>query len=373
MKCLLHIVKPGNVCNFEQALKNVVKLEIHHQYMKKTGVLLLQLGTPDSPKTSDVRRYLTEFLNDPRVIDIPWIARKILVNGIIVPFRAPKSAKIYKELWELGGGVSPLKTHTLKVQEMLQDAFQNEHVTVEMAMRYQNPSMDSVLERMHQANYDEIIILPLFPQYASASTGSAVEKAMNIIRKWWVIPEIKIISQFWDNEGYIDSIVENTKQFNLKEYDHVLFSYHGLPERQVDKVYEGTDLCADEPCETELNDRNKFCYKATAFATTRLIAEKIGLTHDQYTVCFQSRLDKKWLTPFSDKVVEEWGKKGAKKLLVFSPAFVADCLETLIEIGEEYQEIFEEFGGEKVQLVPSSNTHPLFVNGLEKLIRQKMN
>jgi len=131
--------------------------------MKKTGVLLLQLGTPDSPKTSDVRRYLTEFLNDPRVIDIPWIARKILVNGIIVPFRAPKSAKIYKELWELGNGVSPLKTHTLKVQEMLAEAFKNEDVTIEMAMRYQNPSMDSVLERMHLANYDEIIILTVIP------------------------------------------------------------------------------------------------------------------------------------------------------------------------------------------------------------------
>jgi ferrochelatase len=341
--------------------------------MKKTGVLLIQLGTPDSPKTRDVRKYLTEFLNDPRVIDIPWIARKILVNGIIVPFRAPKSAKIYKELWNLSDGVSPLMTHTKNVQTLLQESFQQENVTVEMAMRYQNPSMDSVLERMHKANYDEIIILPLFPQYASASTGSAVEKAMDIIRKWWVIPEVKIISQFYDNEGYISSIVDNAKAFQIKDYDHVLFSYHGLPERQVDKVYEGTDLCSDQPCETEINEENKFCYKATSFATTRLIAEKIGLKEDQYTVCFQSRLDKKWLTPFSDKVVEEWGKKGAKKLLVFSPAFVADCLETLIEIGEEYQEIFEENGGEKVQLVPSSNSHPFFVKGLEKLIRQQMN
>lgn len=341
--------------------------------MKKTGVLLIQLGTPDSPKTRDVRKYLTEFLNDPRVIDIPWIARKILVNGIIVPFRAPKSAKIYKELWDLSAGVSPLMTHTKQVQSLLQESFQNDHVTVEMAMRYQNPSMESVLERMHHANYDQLIILPLFPQYASASTGSAVEKAMDIIRKWWVIPEIKIINQFYDNEGYIDSIVDNAQSFNLSEYDHILFSYHGLPERQVDKVYEGTDLCSDQPCESEINEANKFCYKATSFATTRLIAEKIGLKEDQYTVCFQSRLDKKWLTPFSDKVVEEWGKKGAKKLLVFSPAFVADCLETLIEIGEEYQEIFEEHGGEKVQLVPSSNCHPLFVKGLEKLIREKMN
>jgi ferrochelatase len=239
-------------------------------------------------------------------------------------------------------------------------------------MRYKNPSLDTVLERMRKANYERIIILPLFPQYASASSGSAIEKAMNIIRKWWVIPEIKIISQFYENEGYLGSIVENAKQFKLADYDHILFSYHGLPERQVDKVYDGSDLCQDQPCETTINDDNKFCYKATCYATTRLVAERLGLHEDQYTVCFQSRLDKKWLTPFSDKVVEEWGKKGAKKLLVFSPAFVADCLETLIEIGDEYQEIFEEHGGEKVQLVPSSNTHPLFVNGLRELIQKEL-
>lgn len=340
--------------------------------MKKTGVLLIQLGTPDSPSTSDVRRYLSEFLNDPRVIDIPWLARKILVNGIIVPFRAPKSAKIYKELWQHGNGVSPLITHSVNVQNKLKEIFKNENVTVELAMRYQNPSMDSVLDRMHKANYDKIIILPLFPQYASASSGSAIERAMDIIRKWWVIPEIKIISQFWDNEGYIDSIIERTKAFNLSDYDHILFSYHGLPERQVDKVYEGTDLCSDQPCESEINEENKFCYKATSYATTRLIAAKLGLKEEQYTVCFQSRLDKKWLTPFSDKIVEEQAKKGAKKLLVFSPAFVADCLETIVEIGSEYQEIFEEHGGEKVQLVPSSNDHPLFVKGLEEMIRERL-
>ena len=340
--------------------------------MKKTGVLLIQLGTPDSPKTSDVRRYLSEFLNDPRVIDIPWLARKILVNGIIVPFRAPKSAKIYKELWEFGKGISPLITHSVNVQNKLKETFKEDNVTVELAMRYQNPSLDSVLEKMHQANYDQIIILPLFPQYASASSGSAIEKAMNIIRKWWVIPEIKIVNQFWDNEGYINSVVDRAKQFKIDDYDHVLFSYHGLPERQVDKVYEGTDLCGDQPCETEVNDKNKFCYKATSFATTRLIADRLNLTQDKYTVCFQSRLDKKWLTPFSDKIVEEWGKKGAKNLLVFSPAFVADCLETIIEIGTEYQEIFEKYGGKKVQLVPSSNTHPLFINGLVQIIKERI-
>jgi ferrochelatase len=337
--------------------------------MKKTGVLLIQLGTPKSPKTSDVRTYLSEFLNDPRVIDLPWLLRVLLVNGIIVPFRAPKSAKIYKELWEHGNGESPLLTHSMNLQDKLKEEFKSDKVTIELAMRYQNPSMDTVLERVRLANYDQIIILPLFPQYASASSGSAIEKAMNIIRKWWVIPEIKIINQFWDNEGYINSVVDRAKQFDLNDYDHILFSYHGLPERQVDKVYEGTDLCGEQPCETEVNEKNKFCYKATSYATTRLIAEKLGIPENRYTVCFQSRLDKKWLTPFSDKIVEEQAKKGAKKLLVFSPAFVADCLETIIEIGTEYQEIFEEHGGEKVQLVPSSNDHPEFVKGLVDLIR----
>ena len=221
--------------------------------MKKTGVLLIQLGTPDSPKLKDVRRYLSEFLNDERVIDIPWLPRKLLVNGIIVPFRAPKSAKIYKELWEIGGGVSPLLTHTLNLKEKLQHHFSNDEVTIEMAMRYQHPSMDSVLEKMRLCNYDQIIVLPLFPQYASASSGSAIKKAMKIIQKWWVIPEIKIINQFWDNQGYIESIVERAKEFDLASFDHILFSYHGLPERQVDKVYEGKDLCGDQPCETEVN------------------------------------------------------------------------------------------------------------------------
>ena len=335
--------------------------------MKKTCVLLIQLGTPDSPKTSDVRRYLSEFLNDPRVIDLPYLARKLLVNGIIVPFRAPKSAKIYQELWEMSGGVSPLITQTENVTQLLQEKM-DEQFTVEFAMRYQNPSMDMVLEKIRKVNYDKIIIIPLFPQYASASSGSAIEKAMNIIRKWWVIPEIKIVSQFWDSEGYINSIVERSKAFDLKSYDHVLFSYHGLPERHVDKVYEGSDLCTDQPCEIELNEKNKLCYKATCFATTRLIAEKLNLKDSDYTVCFQSRLDKKWLTPFSDQVVEEWAKKNAKRLLVFSPAFVADCLETLVEIGSEYQEIFEEHGGKTVDLVPSSNDHPEFISCLNELV-----
>lgn len=337
--------------------------------MKKTGVLLIQLGTPDSPKVSDVRRYLTEFLNDPRVIDLPWLGRKLLVNGIIVPFRSPKSAKIYKELWELSNNESPLLTYTENTTKLLQERFNDKDVTIHMAMRYQNPSMDKVLEEMRRENYEKIVILPLFPQYASASGGSAIEKAMNIIRKWWVIPDVEIISQFYDHEAYIDAIVEKAKAFNIDDYDKVMFSYHGLPDRHVDKVYD-TGLCEDQPCETEINEENKFCYKAECYATTRLLAEKLNIK--EYTVAFQSRLNKKWLTPFSDEVIDKWGKEGAKKILVFSPAFVADCLETLVEIGVEYQEDFEKLGGEKVQLVPSTNDHPRFIDCLEDLVQKRL-
>jgi ferrochelatase len=338
---------------------------------RKTGVLLINLGTPDSPSTYDVRRYLTEFLNDPRVIDISWLPRKMLVNLIIVPFRAPKSAKIYRELWEHGNGESPLLTYSNSVQQKVQHAFGDE-LTVELAMRYGKPSMDDVLERMRKANYDRIIILPLYPQYASASTGSSIDKALKIIRKWWVIPELKIISQFYDHEGYIDAFVENGRKYNIEEYDHVLFSYHGLPERQVDKTYVDEKPCSDHNCEHELNETNSFCYKATSYATTRAIVAKLGIPEEKYTVCFQSRLNDKWLKPYSDKMVEELAKKGAKKILVFSPAFVADCLETIVEIGGEYQEIFEANGGEKVQLVESLNDQQSWVDAIQSLISEQL-
>ena len=235
-------------------------------------------------------------------------------------------------------------------------------------MRYKNPSIPSVLERIRKTNPNKIITLPLFPQYASASTGSALQEVMDVISKWWVIPELSFISQYYDHGGYIKALIARGKQYDWTEYDHVLFSYHGLPERQVDKVYD-EGLCNEKHCESEITEENKYCYKATCFATTRSIAAGLGIPEDKYTVCFQSRLDKNWLEPFSDKVVEEWGKKGAKKLLVFSPAFVADCLETIIEIGDEYQEIFEEHGGEKVQLVDSLNDHPLWIDALEDMVR----
>lgn len=336
--------------------------------MAKTGVLLINLGTPDEASWPAVRRYLSEFLNDPRVIDIPWLLRKILVNGIIVPFRSFSSTKIYKELWTEQG--SPLMIYGNKVTEMLQENL-GDGYGVHLAMRYQNPSLEKVLGEMRLLNYKKIIIVPLFPHYASASSGSAMEKAMKIISKWWVIPELSIISQYWDHPGYINAFVERGKQYNIDEYDHVLFSYHGLPERHVNKVYEDGKPCKDHNCEHEITEDNKYCYKATCYGTTRLLAEKLGIPEEKYTVAFQSRLDKKWLEPFSDEIVEERAKKGDKKLLAFSPAFVADCLETTVEIGIEYQEIFEEHGGEKVQLVESLNDHPLWVKTLEDMVRER--
>jgi ferrochelatase len=331
----------------------------------RTGVLLVNLGTPDSPSVGDVRPYLSQFLNDPRVIDIPWLSRKILVNMIIVPFRAPKSSAIYKKLWTEKG--SPLLYHSENARKLLQDSLGADY-EVHLAMRYKNPSIPAVLEVMRKRNYETIVVLPMFPQYASASTGSALEAVMDVIKTWWVIPQLKIISQYYDHPLFIDAFVERGLQYDIASYDHVLFSYHGLPKRQVDKVY-SNGVCEDDRCIHEIDENNKFCYQATCYATTRLLAAKLGLTPDRYTVCFQSRLDDKWLQPFSDKVVEECAKKGMKRLLAFSPAFTADCLETVVEIGDEYQHLFKENGGEKVQLVESLNDHPVWIKCLADLTR----
>jgi ferrochelatase len=235
-------------------------------------------------------------------------------------------------------------------------------------MRYKNPSIPSVLEKINKTNPGKIIVVPLFPHYASASTGSALEAVMNEIKKWWVIPELSIVSQYWDHPKFIEAFIARGKQYDWRTYDHVIFSYHGLPERHVDKVY-NNGLCNDRDCKHEVNDENLYCYKATCYGTTRLLAQGLDIPDNKYTVSFQSRLDDKWIQPFSDHVVKQKAKEGAKKLLVFSPAFVADCLETTIEIGVEYQEIFEEHGGEKVQLVESLNDHPIWIEALVDIVK----
>jgi ferrochelatase len=254
---------------------------------------------------------------------------------------------------------------TKKLKEELGEEFH-----VEYAMRYKNPSLKKTLEGWEGKNFEQIIILPLFPHYASATNGSVIEESMKVIKKWWVIPELSFVTQFYDHEFYLKGFEEQGNKHDFKEYDHVLFSFHGLPERHVDKVYD-EGLCQDNNCEQGVTEANNFCYKATCYETAIQLAKRFNLKEEDYSVGFQSRLGRGWIEPFSDKIIEDLGKKGAKKILVFSPAFVADCLETTIEIGDEYQELFEEFGGEKVQLVESLNSSDTFVKGLKEMILKR--
>ncbi|MES2394550.1 MAG: ferrochelatase, partial [Bacteroidota bacterium] len=306
----------------------------------KTGVLLINLGTPDSPKTSDVRKYLSQFLNDPRVIDINPIGRFLLVNGIIVPFRAPKSAKLYQHIWTKEG--SPLLTNSVKVKTLLQKALGDSFV-VELGMRYQSPSMESALNKLREAQVQKIIMIPLYPQYASSSTGSSVEEALRIIGKWEVTPSVEIISKFYDNPDFIDACVEVAKKYNLPDYDYFIFSYHGLPERHILKgsAHYGANTCNLGSCCDSITKDNHYCYRANCFETTRQLVKRLNIPEGKYESTFQSRLNDKWIKPYSDKVVEQKAKEGKKKMLIFSPAFVSDCLETIYEIGTEYNEIFK--------------------------------
>ncbi len=332
------------------------------------GVLLVNLGTPDSPKRGDVYRYLKEFLLDPRVIDYPWLPRNLLVRGIIAPFRSGSSSKLYKKLWTEEG--SPLKVYGERVAAGVQQLLGEDYV-VELAMRYQNPSIGYALDRLMEKSVREIIVFPLFPQYASATTGSIHDEVMRLLRKKETIPSVKLVNSYFDHGPMIDIFVENARQFDLDAYDHILFSYHGLPARQLRKGDPtGVHCLKKEQCCSSICAANQFCYSAQCHGTTRAIATKLQLDPSRYTTTFQSRLGpEEWAKPYTSKTIEEQAEKGAKRLLVFSPAFVADCLETLIEISFEYQEEFEEMGGEKVDLVPSLNDNPKWVKTVAELVR----
>ncbi len=333
----------------------------------KKGVLLVNLGTPDSPATKDVRKYLREFLMDGRVIDIPLIPRAILVNGIIAPFRAPKSAKEYAKLWEDRG--SPLKFNGFDVRDLLQEKL-GEDYQVALGMRYQSPSIEGALEELRQHNVSEIIVIPLFPQYASASTGSVSEKVNRLVNKWQIIPSITHINQFMDHPKFLEAFAANGKAMMEKEtYDHVIFSYHGLPERHIKKGSVGNQ-CQLGACCNKLHEKNRYCYRAQCFYTSRQLAERLGLKEGDYTTTFQSRLGKDpWVKPYTDIFLKELPPKGIKKVLAFSPAFVSDCLETTLEVGEEFKEEFEEAGGEVWDLVPSLNISSIWIECLEDLVK----
>lgn len=332
----------------------------------KTGVLLVNLGTPDSTKTGDVRKYLREFLMDKRVIDIPFLFRWMLVNLIIAPFRAPKSAKEYRKLWVERG--SPLKFYGEDVKELLQEELDDNYI-VALGMRYQSPSIQHALDELRDHKVDKIIVIPLFPQYASATSGSVHDKVMEIVQKWQIIPQLNFISTFVEEPGFYQTFAKlGQKYLDKHEYDHVLFSFHGLPERQIRKG-SVDNYCKLGSCCNVYHDKNRFCYRAQCFQTARLIANELNLPEDKYTVTFQSRLgNDPWIKPYTDIVLKELAQEGKKSVLAFSPAFVSDCLETTIEVGEEFKEEFEEAGGEKWDLVESLNDNQDWVGALKSLV-----
>ncbi|MFC4870620.1 ferrochelatase [Negadavirga shengliensis] len=337
----------------------------------KTGVLLVNLGTPDSTATADVRKYLREFLMDRRVIDIPFLSRWLLVNLIIAPFRAPKSAQEYRKLWTDRG--SPLLFHTEDLKRKLIKTLDPALFQVEIAMRYQSPGIEQGLAALNKANVKEIIVLPLFPQYASATNGSVMDKVMEIARKWQIIPNISFISNFVDHPLFLKAWEELGNEMLAGEnYDVFLFSYHGLPERQIKKASVDGYCKLNDKCCTNYTKKNQFCYRAQCFLTTRLIAQQLGLPEEKTITCFQSRLGKDpWIRPYTEDLVKELASKGVRKVLAFSPAFVADCLETTIEVGEEYKEQFLALGGEKWDLVPSLNSRDSWVACVKELVTAK--
>jgi ferrochelatase len=333
----------------------------------KTGVLIVNLGTPDSPKIPDVRKYLREFLMDERVIDIPFSSRWPLVNLIIAPFRAPKSARVYRELWTDNG--SPLfyfgRHNEQKLQELLGDDY-----IVKLGMRYQNPSIRHALDQLKRYPLKSLIVLPLFPQYASATTGSVHQRVMEILSGWNIIPQVRFIDTFFDHPLFIKAFVERArKTLKGKQYDYMLFSYHGLPERQIHKGSFGNYCRLGDCCDT-YQAENRYCYRAQCFATSRILADELGIPADQYQVVFQSRLGKDpWIQPYAEEVIKSLPGKGLKKVAVMVPSFVADCLETTIEVGEEFREIFLHAGGKDWIFIESLNDSDSWLECLYALVR----
>lgn len=337
---------------------------------ERPGLLLTNLGTPDEPTTGAVRRYLREFLSDARVLDIPGPLRAMLVNGIIAPLRGPKSAAAYRTVWTEAG--SPLLALSLELRDALRSQLPG--LPIELGMRYGNPSLESALDALLEANCDRIVLLAMYPQYASSSSGSTIEAVYRLAAKRWNTPNLEVVPAFYEAPWFLDAqarlIDEKRKAANT---DHVLFSYHGLPERHCRKSdSSGTHCLASEDCCSKIVISNRHCYRAQCFATTRGLTERLGLEAKQHTVAFQSRLGRDpWIRPFTDEVVVELAKSGVKRLLVSCPSFTVDCLETLEEIGDRAREDFIQAGGEHLELVPCLNADPRWVQGLAGGLRER--
>jgi protoporphyrin/coproporphyrin ferrochelatase len=333
---------------------------------KKRGIILMNLGSPDSTEVKDVQKYLMQFLMDGRVIDYPFLFRKILVGWIIVPVRAPKSAEAYKTIWTKDG--SPLVVLTKQLQQALQQQIEE---PVEIAMRYGNPTVEfaynNLLKKM--PGIEEVIAVPLYPHYAMSSYETAVEYAKEIYAKNKYPFKLNFIKPYYNEENYINALSENIRPYLQQDYDQILFSYHGVPGRHIRKSdLTGNHCLKVTDCCNVSSSAHATCYRHQVFTTTKLVAEKLKIPADKFSVSFQSRLGKGWLEPFTDVRLEEMPKEGIKKLLIVCPAFVSDCLETLEEIAERGKESFMNAGGEKYTMIPCLNTNPLWVNTIAKWI-----
>lgn len=340
--------------------------------MAKKAVLLANLGSPDSTKVKDVRKYLVQFLMDERVIDVPYLVRFFLVKGIIVPFRAPKSATKYKTIWTENG--SPLIYISRLVQKKVSDMM---GLPVELCMRYSNPVTNFALNKLQRENPDlnEVVLVPLYPHYAMSSYETAVEHVKEIHKKGAYTFELKVVEPFYNNPDYIDSLSNSIRPFLEKEFDHLLFSYHGIPKRHVLKTdYTKSHCFSKENCCSVSSGVHDFCYRHQIIETTDLVAKKLGLRKDQFSFSFQSRLGSDaWLQPYSIDQFRKFPQQGIKKLLVVCPAFVSDCLETLEEIKVEGHDEFMKAGGISYSVIPCLNERMDWINTIVTMANAKFN
>lgn len=331
------------------------------------GVLLVNLGSPDSPSVPDVRRYLREFLMDGRVLDVAWPVRFCIVNFAILPSRPKQSAHAYQSIWTAEG--SPLVVTSRRVQAHLKGRVD---VPVELAMRYQNPSIEAAVRSLAEKRIDEVLLIPLFPHYAMSSFETAVERVKELAAR--LAPGMKLTVQppFYDHPDYIAALAGSAQPFLARGYDHLLFSFHGLPERHMCKADPsgGHCLTATNCCETP-HPAHATCYRAQCFKTVAAFVKAAGVPAARYSVAFQSRLGREpWLKPYTDFELPKLAGQGIKNLLVMCPAFVSDCLETLEEIGIRGRETFRQAGGTELTLVPCLNEHPLWLEALGKMIKR---
>ena len=339
--------------------------------MSKQGVLLINLGSPDSTSVRHVREYLAEFLMDGRVLDAPWPIRAFVVYGMILPRRPKQSAEAYKEIWTEEG--SPLVVTSRNVHRQIV-ARLGDDLPVELAMRYRNPSIPSAIEKLKQRGVTDLLVVPLFPHYAMSSFETAAVRAQEVAAQLAPEMRVKVVPPYYADPGFIQALVASAAQYIDAGYDHLLFSFHGIPERHLRKSDPTGCHClkTSHCCEQE-SPALATCYRAQCLATMRAFVTEAGIPSAKYSVAFQSRLGRDpWLKPYTDFELERLAKSGVKKLLVICPAFVSDCLETLEEIAMRGKESFLETGGKEFVAIPCLNEHPQWLKALEGIIRKNL-